>query len=282
MAARFLDMALDDVAKSRSKDTRGPGNRRGGATRGGNSGRDSPARNNRSSPYNRNSPDDRWTHDKFDDNPKSGRTTGGNNNNNNNNTHNTRATSNESNPKIIVENLHYAVTLEDIKVLFETHAGPVKFAEVKYDLSGRSTGVATILFKVPGDAAVAIKKLNGVALDGQAMKIEYATPPAPRRDDRRAGSSRDSARGDVFSRLGSRYPSVTYPMFNVNEASIASRLGKANPLPKASGAQGSQSSSGHGSGRKQTKPQPKQTKQQTKPKTVEELDAEMDTYMGDA
>ena len=51
MAARFLDMALDDVAKSRSKDTRGPGNRRGGATRGGNSGRDSPARNNRSSPY---------------------------------------------------------------------------------------------------------------------------------------------------------------------------------------------------------------------------------------
>ncbi|KAF9378834.1 hypothetical protein CPB97_009306 [Podila verticillata] len=268
MAARFLDMALDDVAKSRSKDTRGPGNRRGGATRGGNSGRDSPARNNRSSPYSRNSPDDRWTHDKFDDNQKSGRTTGGNNNNNN--TRNTRATSNESNPKIIVENLHYAVTLEDIKVLFETHAGPVKFAEVKYDLSGRSTGVATILFKVPGDAAVAMKKLNGVALDGQAMKIEYATPPAPRRDDRRAGSSRDSPRGDVFSRLGS------------SEASIASRLGKANPLPKESGTQGGQSSSGHGSGRKQTKPQPKQTKQQTKPKTVEELDAEMDTYMGDA
>lgn len=51
MAARFLDMALDDVAKSRSTDTRGPGNRRGGATRGGNTGRDSPARNNRSSPY---------------------------------------------------------------------------------------------------------------------------------------------------------------------------------------------------------------------------------------
>lgn len=70
-------------------------------------------------------------------------------------------------------------------------------------------------------------------------------------------------------------------LFN-SEASIASRLGKANPLPKESGAQGGQSSSGHGSGRKQTKPQPKQTKQQTKPKTVEELDAEMDTYMGDA
>ncbi|KAG0339812.1 hypothetical protein BG000_001279 [Podila horticola] len=241
MAARFLDMALDDVAKSRSKDTRGPGNRRGGATRGGNNGRDSPARNNRSSPYSRNSPDDKWTHD-----------------------------NNEGNAKITVENLHYAVTLEDIKVLFETHAGPVKFAEVKYDLSGRSTGVATILFKVPSDAGMAIKKLNGIALDGQAMKIEYAPAPPPRRDDRRAGSSRDGPRGDVFSRLGS------------SEASIASRLGKANPLPKESGAQGGQSSSGHGSGRKQTKSQPKQTRQQTKPKTAEELDAEMDTYMGDA
>jgi len=46
-----------------------------------------------------------------------------------------------------------------------------QFAEVKYDLSGRSTGVATILFKVPGDAAVAIKKLNGIALDGRPNKI---------------------------------------------------------------------------------------------------------------
>ncbi|KAF9302067.1 hypothetical protein BGZ74_005898 [Mortierella antarctica] len=269
MAARFLDMALDDVAKSRSTDTRGPGNRRGGATRGGNTGRDSPARNNRSSPYSRNSPDDKWTHDKFDEGQKSGRA--GGSSSSNNNSRNARAPGNEGNAKIIVENLHYAVTLEDIKVLFETHAGPVKFAEVKYDLSGRSTGVATILFKVPSDAGVAIKKLNGIALDGQSMKIEYAPAPPPRRDDRRAGSSRDGPRGDVFSRLGS------------SEASIASRLGKANPLPKQSGAQGGQSRSGHGSGRSQTKPQqPKQTRQQTKPKTVEELDAEMDTYMGDA
>jgi THO complex subunit 4 len=48
MAARFLDMALDDVAKSRSSN-RSPAGRRGG--RGG-GGRDSPNnRSNRNSPY---------------------------------------------------------------------------------------------------------------------------------------------------------------------------------------------------------------------------------------
>lgn len=49
MAARFLDMALDDVAKSRASNNRSPAGRRGG--RGG-GGRDSPInRSNRSSPY---------------------------------------------------------------------------------------------------------------------------------------------------------------------------------------------------------------------------------------
>ena len=51
MAARFLDMALDDVAKSRASNNRSPAGGRGG--RGGRgSGRDSPnSRPNRSSPY---------------------------------------------------------------------------------------------------------------------------------------------------------------------------------------------------------------------------------------
>jgi len=57
MAARFLDMALDDVAKSRAAENRSPGPRRGGARgAGGPTGRDSPSRSNRSSPYNVNRP----------------------------------------------------------------------------------------------------------------------------------------------------------------------------------------------------------------------------------
>ncbi|KAF8940629.1 hypothetical protein BGZ47_007686, partial [Haplosporangium gracile] len=58
MAARFLDMALDDVAKSRAANNMSPASRRGGARGAGGlggagavSGRDSPNRFNRSSPY---------------------------------------------------------------------------------------------------------------------------------------------------------------------------------------------------------------------------------------
>lgn len=61
MAARFLDMALDDVAKSRAANNRSPASRRGarGAGLGGagaGSGRDSPNRSNRASPYSVRSP----------------------------------------------------------------------------------------------------------------------------------------------------------------------------------------------------------------------------------
>ncbi|KAF9435881.1 hypothetical protein BGZ76_005322 [Entomortierella beljakovae] len=313
MTTRFLDMALDEVAKSRATNNRSPNPRRGGGpNRGGNSsGRDSPNRSNRSSPYNR-PQEDRWTHDKFDESGQRNSGGGGGARNNDNQ----RPQNNSGNAKIIVENLHYAVTLEDIKELFDTHAGPVKvslpdqnqnefskdritiachfvergtiivdkdqlistgmeeirvvmFAEVKYDPSGRSTGAATILFKDPADAAKAIKKLNGVTLDEQAMKITYAPLPvgSPRGQDRRQGPSAGAGgpKRDVFSRLGS------------SEADIASRLGRPNPVPRPNVGRPQPSQN---QGRKQqggNKPREKKLQ----PKTAEELDAEMDTYMAD-
>ncbi|KAF9295321.1 hypothetical protein BGZ88_002345 [Linnemannia elongata] len=291
MAARFLDMALDDVAKSRAANNRSPASRRGGLRgaggaggAGAGSGRDSPNRSNRSSPYSRNNTgntaEDRWTHDKFDDSNQ--RAAGGRGGQNNNNGGGAAAGGN----KIIVENLHYAVTLEDIKELFTTHAGPVKFAEVKYDLSGRSTGVATITFKESKDAASAIEKLHGIALDGQPMKIKFAPAPASnnRPQDRRAAPSKDAGKRDVFSRLGS------------SEADIAARLGKLNPLPKTAGAtggrgQGASNQNNNNGGRNSNsnnsnsnrQPQSSKPREKKKPhvKTAEELDAEMDTYMGD-
>ncbi|KAF8940461.1 hypothetical protein EDD21DRAFT_367735 [Dissophora ornata] len=292
MAARFLDMALDDVAKSRAVNNRSPNPRGGGVRRGaGPTGRDSPSRPNRSSPYSRNTPEDRWTHDKFDESNQRSSSGGRGGDRNNGN----RAQGGEANAKIIVENLHYAVTLEDIKELFDTHAGPVKFAEVKYDPSGRSTGVATILFKTPADAATAIKKLHGIALDGQPMKITFAPLPPNRTQDRRSGGpSKEAPKRDVFSRLGS------------SEADIASRLGKLNPVPSTtggggggSGGRGGQGSSsqarkqggggsggggasgGSGGGTGSSRGAPRD-KKKPQVKTAEELDAEMDTYMGDA
>ncbi|KAG0276285.1 hypothetical protein BGZ95_007735 [Linnemannia exigua] len=293
MAARFLDLALDDVTKSRAVNNRSPASRRGGAVRGvgGNPagpGRDSPSRSNRSSPYSRNAnsnnnsnnntAEDRWTHDKFNDlNQRASGGRGGQST--------SRGAAPAGGSKIIVENLHYAVTLEDIKELFTTHAGPVKFAEVKYDPSGRSTGAATIVFKEAKDAAAALEKLNGIALDGQPMKIKFAPAPASnnRPQDRRPASTKDVGKRDVFSRLGA------------SEADIASRLGKPNPLPKATGGaaggrgQGASNNSNNGgrnsnnssNNRQQAKPSQPKEKKKPHVKTAEELDAEMDTYMGD-
>lgn len=40
-----------------------------------------------------------------------------------------------------------------------------------YGPSGRSRGIATIIFNRPGSAAEAAKQLNGVKVDNRAMKV---------------------------------------------------------------------------------------------------------------
>ncbi|KAF9969577.1 hypothetical protein BGZ73_008029 [Actinomortierella ambigua] len=278
-SSRFLDMALGDVVKQRSKGNRSPagGGRRGGGGSGPGGGRNS----GRSSPYQRpSSNDDKWSHDKFGQQEAStaggkwkhdrfggrGGQQGGD------------SISNENNPKIIVENLHYAVTLDDVKELFDTHAGRVKSADIKYDVSGRSTGVAYVVFEDPADAAKAIRKLNGIALDDQVMKISFAPLPVSRRsttNDKPDNKKKDAS--DVFSRLGA------------TEASIAARLGPLNRMPRThavstpspsaspAGSQTNQSGGnrGHNQRKNQSKPKPK-------PATAEDLDMEMDSYMGEA
>ncbi|KAG0250744.1 hypothetical protein DFQ27_009223 [Actinomortierella ambigua] len=274
-------MALDDVVKQRSRGTRSPaGGRRGGG--GGSSGRNS----GRSSPYHRpTSSDDKWSHDKFGRHEAGGKWkndrfgSGGRGGQQGGDT-----LSNENNPKIVVENLHYAVTLEDVKELFETHAGRVKSAEIKYDVSGRSTGVANVVFEDPADAAKAIRKLNGIALDDQVMKITFAPLPVTRRPETndKPGTKKKDA-GDVFSRLGA------------TEASIAARLGPLNRMPRThavstpppssspAGVQNNQSSGGSGGNRGQGHSNQRRNQPKPKPKlaTAEDLDMEMDSYMGE-
>lgn len=82
---------------------------------------------------------------------------------------------------INVENLHYNVTEKDLEELFSTVADVVS-AKLVFDLSGRSTGVATVKYDSLEDAEKAVKKYNNVELDGQAMRIEIKefTPRQPR------------------------------------------------------------------------------------------------------
>jgi RNA recognition motif-containing protein len=84
---------------------------------------------------------------------------------------NTRPSSNFNSQRntqveIVIENLHYNVTEKDVQELFNTVADVVK-SRLIFDISGRSTGVATVRYNSKEDAEKAIKKYNNVELDGK-------------------------------------------------------------------------------------------------------------------
>ncbi|KAK4688439.1 hypothetical protein P7C73_g1671, partial [Tremellales sp. Uapishka_1] len=53
--------------------------------------------------------------------------------------------------KIIVSNLPTDVTEAAVRDLMQSTVGPVKHAQITYNAGGKSTGVATVLFKNRGD-----------------------------------------------------------------------------------------------------------------------------------
>ncbi|GLT92520.1 hypothetical protein SLE2022_103540 [Rubroshorea leprosula] len=168
-----LDMSLDDLIKSNKKGA--------GKTRGGRPPRNSgpgPSRRfrnrgaNRAAPYSKpvQAPDAAWQHDMFVDDgavfPASA----------------PRASSIETGTKLYISNLDYGVSNEDIKELF-AEVGDLKRYAIHYDRSGRSKGTAEVVFSRRTDALAAVKRYNGVQLDGKPMKIEIvgtnvATPAA--------------------------------------------------------------------------------------------------------
>lgn len=122
----------------------------------------------------------------------------------------------ESGTKLYISNLDYGVTNEDIKVLF-SEVGELRRYSIHYDKSGRSKGTAEVAFTRQSDAFAAVKRYNGVQLDGKPMKIEMvgvklvapaniSNPPttngfpgntggAFRRQQRVAGRGRDRGSG---------------------------------------------------------------------------------------
>lgn len=102
-----------------------------------------------SGPYTRPAPvnhatNDRWPHDKFDRPNRVG--------------------------KLSISNLHYRVTDQDLRELFNEFGG-IKSAHVFYDKSGRSLGTAQVVFNTFASASAAKKRYHGVMLDGRNMII---------------------------------------------------------------------------------------------------------------
>ncbi|KAF9788635.1 hypothetical protein BJ322DRAFT_1099100 [Thelephora terrestris] len=80
--------------------------------------------------------------------------------------------------KIIVSNLPTDVNEAQIKELFHSTIGPLKDVALHYDPSGRSKGVANILFQRKGDGTKAYQQYNNRLIDGKRpMKIEIVVDP---------------------------------------------------------------------------------------------------------
>jgi len=80
--------------------------------------------------------------------------------------------------KIIVSNLPTDVNETQIKELFHSTIGPLKDVTLHYDPSGRSKGVANIIFTRKGDGSKAYQQYNNRLIDGKRpMKIEIVVDP---------------------------------------------------------------------------------------------------------
>lgn len=157
--------------------------------------------------------------------------------------------------EILIDNLDYNVTEEDLKMLF-SEFGSIKKLSINYSISGRSLGSANLIYARHVSAIKAIKTYNGVPLDGRPMKIQVLV--------------RQNPTSNMKERLG---------IANRNARPINKQARNQQPKQK----QHKQKQQSRASGKiqrngKQGKVQ--KGKKQQKPKfTAEQLNAELDQYM---
>ncbi|RIA89179.1 hypothetical protein C1645_773093 [Glomus cerebriforme] len=254
-----LNMAIDDYNSARKP--RGRSSRRGGRVPTSHSGSTSNrSARTRNAPYVRQRPprgdiNGQWSHDLFEDSNSNNRRSIA--------TSSRRITSNPNgNNKLVVENLFYEVTQEDLEELF-SECGTVKKIYIHYDRAGRSTGVADVVFEAPSEAEAALRKYNGRALDGHPMRIKYAPFKPTQRNTTVRGSS--NSNGSVMDRLGGAPVKST-------RGNIRERLGNAPPAPAPRGR-------GRGRGRGSNNSDSRQKPSNRKPVTYDDLDADLDAYM---
>ncbi|PFH50617.1 hypothetical protein AMATHDRAFT_144697, partial [Amanita thiersii Skay4041] len=159
------------------------------------------------------------------------------------------------NNKIVVSNLHYEITPKDLVAIFGQIGTLVREPLIRYDRSGRSSGVAIISFETTAEATRAKKQFDGILAKGQPMSIAYDTVPP------RARRSASAPNQSLLNRI--------------QKPALLERLSRDDAAKASAAPRGAV-------GRGRSKPQSVRAKRETKqPKTAEELDKELDAFMGD-
>ncbi|KAK4623969.1 hypothetical protein CLAFUW4_06135 [Fulvia fulva] len=82
--------------------------------------------------------------------------------------------------KIRVDNLHYELTEEDLRDLFE-RIGPTTSVRLLYDRADRSLGTAYVIYEDPRDARAAVDDFDGQMANGQPIRLQLMpSGPGPR------------------------------------------------------------------------------------------------------
>jgi RNA recognition motif-containing protein len=92
----------------------------------------------------------------------------------------------QNNKKLYVGNLPYSTGEEDLRNLFGQYGEIVSVTLIIDKMSGRSKGFGFVEFTEEDAANAAVEAVNGMELEGRAMVVNVARPPAPR-EDRRGG-----------------------------------------------------------------------------------------------
>lgn len=91
-----------------------------------------------------------------------------------------------NNKKLYVGNLPYSTSEDDLRNLFGQYGEIVNVTLIIDKMSGRSKGFGFVEFAEEDAATAAIEATNGMELEGRALVVNVARPPAPR-EDRRGG-----------------------------------------------------------------------------------------------
>ncbi|KZT03810.1 RNA-binding domain-containing protein [Laetiporus sulphureus 93-53] len=159
--------------------------------------------------------------------------------------------------KLMISNLHYELTAKDLTQIFGQVGTLVREPLIRYDRSGRSSGVAIVSFETEAEAAAAKNRFDKKLAKGQPMSIEFYQPQPPRRPTRRGQSAP---------------PSLIH---RIEKAPLLDRLSKDEPKRQQAPA------TGPGPVRTRARGAAKPARVPKKAKTAEELDFELDAFMKD-